>query len=104
LGLYHDAGSVAQGGHIPGAKFAPIDAFLTPGRVKKFLNAATLRSAVHGLGADGPSILFCNTGHYSSGTWFVLHELAGNSDASMYDGSMSEWTRTGRATTSYVSQ
>ncbi len=102
LGLYRDRRSVSQGGHIPGAKFAPIDAFLMPGRVKKFWDAATLRLAVRGLGADGPSILFCNTGHYASGTWFVLHELVGNSDASMYDGSMNEWTGTGHAVTAYV--
>lgn len=104
LGLYHDRRSVSQGGHIPGAKFAPIDAFLMPGRVKKFLDGATLRLAVRGLGADRPSILFCNTGHFSSGTWFVLHELAGNNDASMYDGSMNAWTRSGHASTAYVAE
>lgn len=95
FGLYHSA-SVATGGHIRGAVLAPADAFLTPGPVKRFLDDATLRRAMTGLGADGPAIVYCNTGHFAAGTWFALHELAGNAQISLYDGSMNEWTRKGR--------
>ncbi|MFC3118559.1 sulfurtransferase [Jhaorihella thermophila] len=71
FGLYHSA-TVTTGGHIPGAGFAPSDAFLTPGPVKRFLDDTTLRRAMTGLGADGPAIVYCNcnTGHFAAGTWF----------------------------------
>jgi thiosulfate/3-mercaptopyruvate sulfurtransferase len=38
-----------------------------------------------------PVINYCNTGHQAATNWFVLSELLGR-PASLYDGSMSEWT------------
>lgn len=51
---------------------------------------ATLTSAL-GLAADEENIVFCNTGHWASIAWFALHEVGGNQNTSMYDGSMAEW-------------
>ena len=45
-----------------------------------------------GLGADEANIVFCNTGHWASVVWFALHEVGGNKNTAMYDGSMAEWT------------
>ncbi|MVT00055.1 sulfurtransferase [Devosia marina] len=45
-----------------------------------------------GLGADEDNIVFCNTGHWASVVWFALHEVGGNKNTAMYDGSMAEWT------------
>ncbi|MEQ9635700.1 MAG: sulfurtransferase [Devosia marina] len=45
-----------------------------------------------GLGADDENIVFCNTGHWASVVWFALHEVGGNKNTAMYDGSMAEWT------------
>jgi thiosulfate/3-mercaptopyruvate sulfurtransferase len=45
-----------------------------------------------GLGADEENIVFCNTGHWASVVWFALHEVGGNKNTAMYDGSMAEWT------------
>lgn len=42
---------------------------------------------------SGPQINFCNTGHWASIGWFVSHELLGNKEAKLYDGSMVEWSR-----------
>jgi thiosulfate/3-mercaptopyruvate sulfurtransferase len=42
---------------------------------------------------DGPTISYCNTGHQAATTWFVLSEILGRPDATLYDGSMSEWTQ-----------
>ena len=45
-----------------------------------------------GIGPDKNSIVFCNTGHWASTTWFVLSEVLGLPDVKNYDGSMVEWT------------
>lgn len=37
-------------------------------------------------------INFCNTGHWASLGWFVSSQIMGNSGATMYDGSMVEWS------------
>lgn len=37
-------------------------------------------------------IAYCNTGHWAATDWFVLHELLGRKDVSLYDGSMVEWS------------
>lgn len=44
-----------------------------------------------GIERDRETITFCNIGHWSALAWFVLHELAGFEDVSLYDGSMVEW-------------
>jgi thiosulfate/3-mercaptopyruvate sulfurtransferase len=45
-----------------------------------------------GVAESGEQIYFCNTAHLSSLGWFVSHELLGNKQAKLYDGSMAEWT------------
>ena len=40
----------------------------------------------------GPAVTYCNTGHWASTDWFVLHELLGRTDARLFAGSMVEWT------------
>ena len=44
-----------------------------------------------GAGEGKPAIAFCNTGHWASIVWFGLHEVGGNHNVTMYDGSMAEW-------------
>ncbi|GHA37695.1 sulfurtransferase [Devosia pacifica] len=85
---------VATAGTIPGAVNIPHSevysadyaAFAQPETV------ASLTEAV-GLAADEENIVFCNTGHWASIAWFAISEVQGNPNASMYDGSMSEWTQ-----------
>jgi thiosulfate/3-mercaptopyruvate sulfurtransferase len=40
----------------------------------------------------GPSITYCNTGHWAATDWFVLSEILGRKDTRVYDGSMAAWT------------
>ncbi len=40
-----------------------------------------------------PVINYCNTGHQAATNWFILSELLGWTDVSLYDGSLSEWTQ-----------
>ena len=44
------------------------------------------------IGPDKDNIVFCNTGHWASTTWFVLSEVLGLPNVKNYDGSMVEWT------------
>ena len=41
---------------------------------------------------DGPVMNYCNTGHQAATNWFVLSELLRRPGATLYDGSMSQWT------------
>ena len=41
----------------------------------------------------GDVLFFCNAGLESSMGWFVAHELLGNTQATLYDGSLAEWTK-----------
>lgn len=45
------------------------------------------------LATTGRQINFCNTGTSASLGWFVAHEILGNKDARLYDGSLAEWTK-----------
>lgn len=96
LGLFYKKKFLTEGGHIPGGKFAAASTFLAHGKApKKFASGSLIKTSLHGLGADKDAITFCNTGHMASGLWFVMHELAGNKKARLYDGSMHAWTTTG---------
>ncbi len=57
---------------------------LTPA-LEKLYSAASIDKS-------GKQINFCNTGHWASLGWFVSHELMGNKDVKLYDGSMLEWS------------
>jgi len=46
-----------------------------------------------GIDPESKSIAYCNSGHLSSGLWFIEHEMFGNKNASLYDGSMHAWTK-----------
>lgn len=43
---------------------------------------------------DGPQVSYCHTGHRTALLWFVSHELLGNTEARLYDGSTLEWSAT----------
>jgi len=63
---------------------------LIDGRTEDFYLGSTYNK---GIDPEAPSITYCDSGHLSSGHWFVLHELLGNKQARLYDGSMHEWTK-----------
>lgn len=90
---------VREFGHIKGAKSFPPEAIARrDGIAFYFMGAAEYRKILPELGidADAPTIAYCNTGIYSSGAWFVLHEIVGNPNVRLYVGSMQEWTLEGR--------
>jgi thiosulfate/3-mercaptopyruvate sulfurtransferase len=42
---------------------------------------------------EGAVVTYCNTGQLAATGWFVLSEVLGRKDVTMYDGSMSQWTQ-----------
>jgi thiosulfate/3-mercaptopyruvate sulfurtransferase len=80
-------------GTIPNSKSLPENwltkngggMFSSPARLNKLYTYASIPT-------KGSQINFCNTGHWASLGWFVSHEILGNKEAKMYDGSMAEWT------------
>jgi thiosulfate/3-mercaptopyruvate sulfurtransferase len=79
-------------GTIPGAVNIPHSKFYSA-EYASFARPETIAALAQSLqiGADEENIVFCNTGHWASIAWFGLHEVAGNANTAMYDGSMSEW-------------
>jgi len=81
-----------RGGHIPGAASVPwAKAVNEDGTFKSADELRQLYSEA-GVIEDGkPIIAYCRIGERSAHTWFVLHELLGESDVKNYDGSWTEW-------------
>jgi thiosulfate/3-mercaptopyruvate sulfurtransferase len=82
-------------GHIAGAKLYPTDLLLkTSGAAVRFMNPVTYRGLLQaqGINPDAPAITYCNSGHLSSGPWFLMSEVLGNKQARLYDGSLHQWT------------
>ncbi|MBS0532576.1 MAG: sulfurtransferase [Proteobacteria bacterium] len=77
-------------GHIPGAVSLDSASFYDA-HANKLKPRAELVSIASHL-PQGPAVAYCNTGHWAATDWFVLHELLGRKDVSLYDGSMVEWT------------
>ncbi|NEX22452.1 sulfurtransferase [Thiorhodococcus mannitoliphagus] len=84
----------ARNGTIPGAENLP-ENWLTENNGGSFRDVATLKQlyALAEVPTQGDQINFCNTGHWASLGWFASHELLGNKDAKVYDGSLVEWTQ-----------
>jgi len=82
-----------RSGTIPGAKNLP-ESWLTENDGGTFRSAAAVAKLYKeaGVPTKGEEINFCNTGHWASVGWFASHELLGNKQAKLYDGSMVEWS------------
>jgi thiosulfate/3-mercaptopyruvate sulfurtransferase len=87
-------GYVYEKGHIPGAKNLSHLTLTKHGMGAEILPVEELQqlSAAMGVDTKQPTITYCNSGHLASGSWFVMHELMGNKNVKLYDGSMHEWT------------
>jgi len=82
-------------GTLEGSRLYSIDLmFKNSGPSVKLLSPNTYRALLTAQGVDpsAPMITYCNSGHLSAGPWFVASELLGNKSASLYDGSLHEWT------------
>lgn len=83
----------ARNGTIPGAKNLP-ENWQTENNGGSFRDVDTLKQlyALAEIPTEGDQINFCNSGHWAALGWFASHELLGNDQAKVYDGSMLEWS------------
>lgn len=91
---------VPQSGHIPGAHPLPPAVlyrqtadgswhFLTPSEYAKVTKTL-------GLKQTSSSIVYCNTGQYAAGVWFILSRIMGEHHVREYPGSMYTWEHLGQ--------
>lgn len=82
----------ARSGTIPGSILLPFDRLVVEGS-GRFYDLSKIKEIYQSSGVPltGEQISFCHTGHRTSLSWFVSHELLGNKEARMYDGSIVEW-------------
>lgn len=94
LGL-EQAGYVYAPGHIPRAVNVPFTLNVAAKGPAILRDTETLRAvyAHQGASMDQAAIAYCNSGHVSALTWFVMSEVLGKDDAQLFDGSMHAWTR-----------
>jgi thiosulfate/3-mercaptopyruvate sulfurtransferase len=91
MGVYK-AGSKERAGSLPNALNLNYD-WLTvngSGKLHSLENLKQIYSASN-LPLQGPQINYCHTGNRAALAWFVSHELLGNHQAKLYDGSTQEW-------------
>jgi thiosulfate/3-mercaptopyruvate sulfurtransferase len=93
---------VYASGHIPGAKVFPNELVTSVSMPARFTTLKDFRklNAAMGIKTNAKTITYCNSGHLATGTWFLMHEIAGNKNVKMYDGSMHQWTLEKRPVTS----
>ena len=92
-------------GHLAGAKLYSADLmFKSAGGSLKFMPAATYGALMkaQGINPAAAAITYCNSGHLSSGPWFVMSEMLGDKSVKLYDGSLHEWTLEKRELTGAV--
>ncbi len=92
------SGKAKQKGHIPTAKAFPVELIASHKSPVTFTPAGELKQLATALGVDAqqPLITYCNSGHMASGAWFAFHEILGNKNVKLYDGSMHQWTHENR--------
>lgn len=86
-------------GHIAGAKNLPISFMAnTMGPAATFYSKEQMEQVARLVGVDTgrTTTTYCNTGVMASLGWFAWHEIMGNKNVRVYDGSMHEWSNTGR--------
>ena len=86
-------GKALAAGTIPGSLLLKqSDLIIENTSYVKSLDSIIQLSQNVGIEAEKENIVFCNTGHWASTTWFVLSEVLGLPNVKNYDGSMVEWT------------
>jgi thiosulfate/3-mercaptopyruvate sulfurtransferase len=82
-------------GHIPGAKNYPLGLFAnTMGPAATLYPTAEIQKTAQllNVSTEQPTIVYDETGGQASLAWFVFHELLGDKQTRLYDGSMNEWS------------
>lgn len=79
-------------GHIPTARSLPtISIWNADGTYKSVGELKAMASAVIGRDKNKHIVVYCGVGGYASSWWYVLTEVLGYKNVSIYDGSAQEW-------------
>lgn len=85
---------VARAGHIPGAVCLPSAwIFLKDGAVRPKDDLEAMASNVAGKDKSKEILIYCDTGKFCTGWWFILSEMLGYKNVKNYDGAMEEWAK-----------
>jgi len=100
LGLTASGKFMAPGikGHISGAKSFPVSLYANSRGTATIYEKDRIKQAatLFKVDTETPTVFMCSSGVMASLAWFVTHELMGNKQVRLYDGSMREWTRRGK--------
>ena len=84
---------------LEGARALPAEILYSPAEDGSwhFLKPAQYKAvlALQGLPPHATGILYCNTGQYAAGAWFIMSRIMGQSGLRLYPGGMNEWTQRG---------
>ena len=84
--------AAARYGRIPGALSLDQNLFYDA-QLERLKDFSALKAAVPAtLAIDAAIVSYCNTGHWAATNWFVLHEILGYANVTLYDESMVGWT------------
>ena len=90
---------IPVGGRLAGSSALPAELFYrnADDGSWRFLSAHVYRQVLAGAGVHrlAPGIVYCNTGQYAAGAWFVLHRILEVKDLREYPGGMNEWVQRG---------
>lgn len=81
-------------GHIKGAVNLPTSTMYEKDASYKTKDElAAIATPVVGTDVSKEIIIYCDTGKFCTGWWFMLHELLGYKNVKVYDGSMMDWAK-----------
>ena len=85
-------GKPGRSGTIPTSVNLPFNKLVKQGTAQFYKSHEIQKIfSEHQIPLEGALITYCHTGHRAALTWFVSHELLGNKEAQLYDGSIAEW-------------
>ncbi|WP_165741476.1 sulfurtransferase [Candidatus Thiosymbion oneisti] len=98
------SGKLARGvkGHVSGAKSFPISLYADSFGTATLYDKDRIKqvAALFKVDTEAPTVFMCSAGVMASLAWFVTYELMGNQNARLYDGSMHEWSHSGKSVVS----
>lgn len=94
------SGKLAPGikGHVSGAKSFPVSLYADSFGTATLYDKDRIKqvAALFKVDTETPTVFMCSSGVMASLAWFVTYELMGNKNARLYDGSMHEWSYSGK--------